>query len=539
MDVARRRAASTAFSLAVLVLVIVFGVVGLLVSHTAISSVQAEAVKAAERAAEAGREKLTAYIWKNVTSTGNITMLTLENRGGVGLSIDRAVAIGYGGQVLSEKALGSPISLGVGERRTMRLDTIFPGYTIYEDVKSTVKTVLFKTLRGSVFGSTYSAPERFEAWLGTTVTGNGTTVTLTQTSGETFTVATTVITTITNVTVVQNVPYWDAEIWIVAALKYEEYFWPSDRRYMFFPRKWVWQWGEGSTRLYDIKLPDITPPSWLLLPELESSGRNILVLPAHVSCSIVRQIWGYRYTGRWEGINSIDPRPVWALGEKTSGSYINVAGYWFTCTYGTCTVGVEGSHWSDYRTCTMEYFYPQTSLKAGNVTIKAPAGISFGEYDQARASYIITYFKLQYYIFYDAWNMSNVLLYGNKSQDTLRVDRPIKGGFVYVLDRVEIKNPPSPPRLGGRVIDVWYPQMCWSDDEELKLTVVKVKVDKESRTVTIDFGTCDTCGAYIAPGPGVYDPNDPRIQECSKSGNVATCKVPEGSIIIIDGDKEE
>jgi hypothetical protein len=92
MDVARRRAASTAFSLAVLVLVIVFGVVGLLVSHTAISSVQAEAVKAAERAAEAGREKLTAYIWKNVTSTGNITMLTLENRGGVGLSIDRAVA---------------------------------------------------------------------------------------------------------------------------------------------------------------------------------------------------------------------------------------------------------------------------------------------------------------------------------------------------------------------------------------------------------------------------------------------------------------
>jgi hypothetical protein len=37
----------------------------------------------------------------------------------------------------------------------------------------------------------------------------------------------------------------------------------------------------------------------------------------------------------------------------------------------------------------------------------------------------------------------------------------------------------------------------------------------------------------------VYDPNDPRIQECSKSGNVATCKVPEGSIIIIDGNKEE
>jgi len=219
MGVARRGAVSTAFSLAVLVLVIVFGVVGLLVSHTAMSSVQAEAMKAAERAAEAGREKLTAYIWKNVTSTGNITMLTLENRGGVGLSIDRAIAIGYGGQVLSEKALGSPISLGVGERRTMRLDTIFPGYTMYEDVKSTVKTVLFKTLRGGVFGSTYSAPERFEVWLGGTVTKGGTTVTLTQTSGETFTAIETVITTITNVTVAQGLPYWDAGLSGLSARK--------------------------------------------------------------------------------------------------------------------------------------------------------------------------------------------------------------------------------------------------------------------------------------------------------------------------------
>jgi hypothetical protein len=154
-----RRGASTALSLAILVLVIVFGVVGLLASHVAVSSAQAEALRAAEMAAQAGREKLTAYLWKNVTSSGNITMLTLENRGDIGLTIDRAMAIGQTGSVLAERDLGgSPISLGAGERRTMRLDSILPGYTIYENVKKSVKNILFKTLRGNVFGSGIRGP---------------------------------------------------------------------------------------------------------------------------------------------------------------------------------------------------------------------------------------------------------------------------------------------------------------------------------------------------------------------------------------------
>jgi hypothetical protein len=518
MGVVRRGAVSTAFSLAVLVLVIVFGVVGLLVSHTAMSSVQAEAVKAAERAAEAGREKLTAYIWKNVTSTGNVTMLTLENRGSVGLSIDRAIAIGYSGQVLSEKALSSPISLGVGERRTMRLDTIFPGYTIYEDVKSTVKTVLFKTLRGSVFGSTYSAPERFEAWLGGTVTKGGATVTLTQTSGETFTAIETVITTITNVTVAQGLPYWDADIYIVVALTSSEY---NSLSNFFFP-----------TSQY--KAPD-----WAILPDLAKSGRTVAAIPRHVACYRCYYDSGdkRRWTGSWTGINSIYPRPTWAMGERvgcddyyyptyTSGKYL--------CTDGSAT-------------CWKEYFYERTSIPAGNITIKAPSQIVFAYYMSSAGPpncwkidysyYKKWYFSLKYYIFYDAWNMSNVLLSGNKTQDTLRVDRPVKGAFVYVYSRTEVKLPPPPPPR--KTYDIWYPNICWSDDKELKLTVVKIKVDRESKTVTIDFSTCDTCSAYITPGPGVYDPNDPRIQECSKSGNVATCKVPKGSTIIIDGNKEE
>ncbi|MCL7384161.1 MAG: hypothetical protein LZ174_07730 [Thaumarchaeota archaeon] len=530
MGVARRGAVSTAFSLAVLVLVIVFGVVGLLVSHTVMSSVQAEAVKAAERAAEAGREKLTAYIWKNVTSTGNITMLTLENRGGVGLSIDRAIAIGYSGQVLSEKALGSPISLGVGERRTMRLDTIFPGYTIYEDVKSTVKRVLFKTLRGSVFGSTYSAPERFEAWLGGTVTKGGTTVTLTQTSGETFTAIETVITTITNVTVAQGLPYWDADIYIVVALTSSEYNSLSD---FFFP-----------TSQY--KAPD-----WAILPDLAKSGRTVAAIPRHVACYICYA--GYesgvfrRWTGSWTGINDIYPRPTWAMGERVGCDDY----YYPTYTDGKylCT-DVEVTYWGKKYsyTCWKEYFYERTSIPAGNITIKAPSQIVFAYYMSSAGPpncwkidysyYKKWYFTLKYYIFYDAWNMSNVLLSGDKTQDTLRVDRPVKGAFVYVYSRTEVKLPPPPPP--PKTYDIWFPNICISDDPGIvvgKITVVEKPSAGKNGTVTIDFSACPTCDAYVAPGPGIYDPSE--VEKCEKSGNTATCSVPEGKTIIIDADPNE
>ena len=505
-----RRGASTALSLAILVLVIVFGVVGLLAGHVAVSSAQAEALRAAEMAAEAGREKLAAYIWKNVTSSGNITMLTLENRGGIGLTIDRVMAIGYSGAVLVERDLGSNlISLGAGERRTMRLDSILPGYTIYENVKKSVKTVLFKTLRGNVFGSTYAAPERFEAQYGTTLTGNPTTVTLTFKSGETFTLREVTITTITNVTVAQGLPYWDAEIYVVIALSDSDIYYKLGRwvneYYIVFPLK------------------EYSGPDWIKLPNLIQAGKNKLYIPKHVACKIVHYYSRQYLTGTWYSIDQIYPRPVWTVREVLGSRGDDV-----------CTLYDNYKGWIYYW---KEHFIPQTSIPAGEVTIKAPQEI----YWESRAGkwYIIHRFKLYYYVFYDAWNMSNILLTGNKTQDTLYVDRPVKGGFVYVYAGTEAKLPPPPPPPTGKKEGerVWLPPICFSDDPELM--VYRLKGDAETRTLTVDFAGCSTCEAYIVPGPGVYDKDDPRIQKCPKSGSVATCSVPEGATVILDGNPEK
>jgi len=508
-----RKGASTALSLVILVLVIVFGVVGLLAGHMAVSSAQAEALRAAEMAAEAGREKLTAYIWKNVTSSGNITMLTLENRGSIGLTIDRVMAIGYSGAVLVERDLGgSPISVGAGERRTMKLDSILPGYTIYENVKESVKSVLFKTLRGNVFGSTYAAPERFEAQYGVTLTGNGTTITLTQTSGETFTAGKITITTISNITIAQGLPYWDADIYVVVALTNSEY---NSYKSLFFP-----------TSQYE-------GPDWAILPDLAKSGRTVAAIPRYVACyrCYLDNAARKRFTGSWQYIEGISPRPTWAMGER-----VGCSDYYYP-TYSSgrylCRDG--------FATCWNEYFYERTAVPAGNITIKAPREIVFADYLSSAGPpdcwkintnyYKKWFFKLQYYIFYDAWNMSNVLLSGNSTQATLRVDRPIKGAFVYVYSRTEVKLPPPPPP--PREYRVWMPNICWSDDPEL--TVVSIKGDEKTRTVTIDFGECSTCSAYIVPGPGKYSVDDPNVKSCSKSGSTATCSVPPGHTVILDG----
>jgi hypothetical protein len=517
MRLRARRGASTALSLAILVLVIVFGVVGLLASHMAVSSAQAEALRAAEMAAQAGREKLVAYLWKNVTSSGNITMLTLENRGDIGLTIDRAMAIGQTGSVLAERDLGgSPISLGAGERRTMRLDSILPGYTIYENVKKNVKNILFKTLRGNVFGSVYAAPERFEARYGVTLTGGGTTITLTKTSGETFTMPGTItITTITSVTMMQGLPQWDADIYVVVALKPDEY---KGREYMFFSSS-------------EYKAPD-----WAILPDLAKSGRTVTLIPKYVGCRIYHYNTNVKkyLVGFWEGINNIYPRPVWAAGER-----VGISG---GCNDYRFPTYADGTYicaaYSDTNVCWKERFYARVTIPAGDVTIKAPSEIVFSEYmtkyqDNPHkldtSHYYKTFFKLQYYIFYDALNMSNVLLSGNSAQATLRVDRPIKGAFVYVYSKTEVKLPPPPPPPPS--VSVWLPNICWSDDPEL--TVASIKGDEKTRTVTVDFGSCSTCDAYVVPGPGTYDVS--QVTKCSKSGNTASCKVPEGYTVILDG----
>ncbi len=519
------KAASTVFSLIVLILVLVFGVIGLWIHSATISSVQAEAVRAVVNAAEAGREKLYVYIWKNVTETGNVSMVTLENRGGISLTVERAVAVGYSGDVVQDIALSKPITIGVGQQLTLRLDRILPGYTFYEDTKSRIKTIYFKTVRGNVFGSTYSVPEKFEQSYATTISSPGTTITLTMTSGETFTPpAEMTITTITNVTVVQGVPMWDAEIYIVLALRMQDY-----------------SYSVGTVP-HAFSKDVYTPPDWLLREDLKRSGKDWLAVPRHVACWLHIYILSYNkwFMGRWEGISEIDPKPTWVVGERKSYESL-CSGYYFPVydsRYGYLCMTASTGNPMYYNPCFNEAFIPNTSIPAGNITIKAPQEIVFSLYLGRPWSidysyYIKRYYKLQYYIFYDAYNMSRVILSGNKTVDYLYVDRPIKGGFVYVLERTEVKLPP-PPR--PKTYYVWLPNICFSPDTA-GMIIGGITGDEKTRTVTIDFSSCPSCDAYVAPGPGEYDPSE--VPKCEKSGGVATCHVPIGSTVIIDANPEQ
>ena len=143
------------------------------------------------------------------------------------------------------------------------------------------------------------------------------------------------------------------------------------------------------------------------------------------------------------------------------------------------------------------------------------------------------YYKLQYYIFYDAYNMSRVILSGSKTVDNLYVDRPIKGGFIYVFEKAEVKLPPPPP---PKTYYVWLPNICYSPDTA-GMIIGRIIGDEKTRTVTIDLSSCPSCDAYVAPGPGTYDPS--QVSKCSKSGGVATCHVPIGSTVILDANPEK
>jgi hypothetical protein len=286
-------------------------------------------------------------------------------------------------------------------------------------------------------------------------------------------------------------------------------------------------------------------PDWLILPELKASGRGTGYIPRHVSCMMLRYAPNYNQwlTGYWDGIGGIDPGPTWAVGERISYSYLCNNYHFpvykngiFLCWTKSAAVSSDLG-----QTCWREYFYPYTSIPEGEVTIKAPAEIVFAQYVSSpddpysydTEHYILTYFTLQYYIFYDAWNMSRVLLSGSNTQDTLYVDRPIKGGFVYVYSRTEVKMPPPPPR--SKEYTIWLPNICMSDDTGL--IVASVKGDEGTRTVTVDFDGCTTCDAYVAPGPGVYAPSE--VSKCPKSGGTASCHVPEGSTVILDANPKE
>jgi hypothetical protein len=325
------------------------------------------------------------------------------------------------------------------------------------------------------------------------------------------------VTTISNVTVAQGFPYWDAEVYVIIALSDDDIY-----RGLGY---WVYD------NLIVFPLNEYSGPDWMKRPELVQAGKNKLYIPKHVTCKVIYDIdidpglaiYCVPYTGAWKYIDSIYPRPTWVLGEA-----LGSRGDPTYCTTYDCHRG-----WIYYW---KETFYSKTSLPAGKVAIKAPQEIIF----EARADqwHITHHFKLYYYIFYDAWNMSKILLAGNKTQDTLYVDRPVKGGFVYVYAGTTAKLPPPPQPIGKKEeVDIWLPPFCLSDDPELM--VYRIKGDKTTRSMTVDFASCSTCDAYIAPGPGVYDPNDPRVQKCPKSGNVATCSnIPEGAVVILDGNPE-
>lgn len=158
--------------------------------------------------------------------------------------------------------------------------------------------------------------------------------------------------------------------------------------------------------------------------------------------------------------------------------------------------------------------------------------------------YIRDIHKLAYVAVVDLWNTTNVIAYS--TGDPIRVygDRPLGVVAVYTYDRTveHVPRPPPPPEptpcLQGYGVAV-----CFSDDAIEAgggsyygaSTSVPCGSPPPSLSPTINLPNSG-CDAYIAPGPGTYDPD--QLPKCSKQGAQATCSdVPYGTTVVVDCDQ--
>ncbi|MEM4053810.1 MAG: hypothetical protein QW646_08695, partial [Ignisphaera sp.] len=181
------KASSIVPSLVVLMLVIGIGMAAFGAFATYIQYVQGASGEKIVKAVDVSREKLQIYIWKNVTKPYNISMVTIINKGSIEATVEYVLAVDYSGNPVKEYSV--QITIPPSGRLTKQLSELLrdENYKVYEDVKASIRTFYFKTLRGNIFGSTYISPEILYREEGATVTINGTTLTVLYSSTEAFT----------------------------------------------------------------------------------------------------------------------------------------------------------------------------------------------------------------------------------------------------------------------------------------------------------------------------------------------------------------
>jgi len=449
------------------------------------------------KAVDVSREKLQIYIWKNVTEPYNISMVTMINKGSIEATVEYVVAVDYSGNPVKEYSV--QITIPPSGRLTKQLSDLLEdeGCRLYEDVKASIRTFYFKTLRGNVFGSTYLTPEALYRGEGVTVTINGTTSTILYSSTEVFThISELTLTTGLTITQVTGRPYRDVEVYVLAVIEY------------------------GFPAPAPLFTEDEVPiPSWAK-PE---SGERVGV-PKVVSAYAVR-LDPTVMVGKWS--IDVEPRPTWAL------EFASVDNYECVNPYRTLKFPIifiyRSSNPRIWKWVGSEKFYPMTSIPQGEYKINAPEYIVMDYRLPCDSSYYIKYFfKLWYYIFYDAYNMTNVILKSNSTTAKILVDRPLKVAFFYRYSHMDVKLPP-PPRSSERVV-VYSPPVCISIDFE-DVGGFKGKIYVTGSTVTV---VCDSCTAYIAPGFSIYDPSE--VTPCP---NNVCSDVPEGSVVIVDSTPEK
>ena len=245
---------STSLSVLVTVMLLVSGLlIVTMVSQIVLAGRLLELRRAGE-VAVASSEALQAYVYRDVNT--NRTLLTLRNSGKEALEITDIMVVDGGGSVVKLLKLDETIKLGPQQSLTRYLSEILGlEYDRYDDVRSRIASLYFKTFRGRVFGSMYLAPSSIEVAAYST---SATTITSQVTSTESLQIPTIteVLLTTSATVIIDNPSHWPVEGYVGVAF-------PRNRVMDGFP-EWGFHPGlkaidqRGNVRnvtLSDIKLP--------------------------------------------------------------------------------------------------------------------------------------------------------------------------------------------------------------------------------------------------------------------------------------------
>ncbi len=580
---ARSPGVSTSLSVLVTVLLLVSGLlIVTMVSQIVLAGRLLELRRAGEVAA-ASSEALQAYVYRDVNT--NRTLLTLRNSGKEALEITDIMVVDGGGGVVKLLKLDETIKLGPQQSLTRYLSEILGlEYDRYDDVRSSIASLYFKTFRGRVFGSMYLAPSSIEVAAYLT---SATAVTSHTTSTEQVSIPTTseTVATATVTAIIDNPSHWPVEAYVGVAF-------PRTNRIMDGFPEWGWSPGLNATdqnnRVRSVSPSDLKLPRFVACYAYDSSqiydengnwrGRYEYwrkwtgSIPIHRYSDVGPTYIAVEVSSSYGGLLCVDERFFPRGAAKNLG-----AQYQYTTTTqttGTTTTVVTTSTLTSRRfttiTTTITRTYTSTStyttsatLTLNNITL--PRQIEFRtdiyysgnpnagcpSYPCYYQGYNIDVYRLVYIKAVDLWNTSNVLALfdvgGSGSGNavfSIVVDRPTGIAAVYVYSHTIIWRPPPPPPRSeseGETKCFYGVNICDSFDGD-KITLISGGAGllgpcnmTETPTFTLTFrssATGEYCGVFALPGPGTYSRADLERYRCPQSGDTITCTVPAGTTLI-------